>query len=70
METALDHWTRVADLSLALDMILADPELVDRIDPDRIMAAGFSFGGWTALCPWAASLDGSRDMRPIAVSTS
>ena len=49
MEAALDYWTRVADLSLALDMILAHPEFVDRIDPDRIMAAGFSFGGWTAL---------------------
>ncbi len=49
MEAGLDHWTRVADLSLVLDTVLADPELADRIDPDRIMAAGFSFGGWTAL---------------------
>ncbi|MXY33892.1 MAG: hypothetical protein F4Y60_07345 [Boseongicola sp. SB0664_bin_43] len=49
MEAALDHWTRVADLSLALATVLADPEFADRIDPDRIMAAGFSFGGWTAL---------------------
>ncbi|MYA89442.1 MAG: hypothetical protein F4X97_13510 [Boseongicola sp. SB0662_bin_57] len=49
MEAALDHWTRVADLSLALDTVLADPEFADRIDLDRVMAAGFSFGGWTAL---------------------
>ena len=49
LEAAVDHWTRVADLSLALDAVLADPEFADRIDPDRIMAAGFSFGGWTAL---------------------
>ena len=49
MEAGLDHWTRVADLSLVLDTVLADPEFADRIDPGRIMAAGFSFGGWTAL---------------------
>ena len=49
MEAALDHWTRVADLSVVLDTMLADTEFADRIDPDRIMAAGFSFGGWTAL---------------------
>jgi len=49
MESALDHWTRSADLSLALDTVLADPGFAGRINPDRIMAAGFSFGGWTAL---------------------
>ena len=49
MEAGLDHWTRVADLSLVLDNVLADPDFADKIDPDRIMAAGFSFGGWTAL---------------------
>lgn len=49
IEAGLDHWTRVADLSLVLDTVLADPVFADRIDQDRIMAAGFSFGGWTAL---------------------
>ena len=49
MEAGLDHWTRVADLSLVLDTVLSDPKFADKIDPDRIMAAGFSFGGWTAL---------------------
>ena len=49
MEAGLDHWTRVADLSLVLDTVLADPEFADHVDSDRIMAAGFSFGGWTAL---------------------
>ena len=49
MQAGLNHWTRVADLSLVLDTVLADPEFADKVDPDRIMAAGFSFGGWTAL---------------------
>ncbi len=49
MEAGLDHWTRVADLSLMLDTVLAEPEFTAKIDPTRIMAAGFSFGGWTAL---------------------
>ncbi len=49
MEAGLDHWTRVADLSLVLDTLMADPVFADRIDQDRIMASGFSFGGWTAL---------------------
>ena len=45
----LKHWTRTQDVRLALDTVLADPELNGRIDPARIMAAGFSYGGWTAL---------------------
>ena len=45
----LDHWTRVQDLVLLLDWALADPEFAPHVDPDRIMAAGFSYGGWTAL---------------------
>lgn len=49
MSEGVKHWTRVADLSAALDMVLVDPDLANRIDPSRIMAAGFSYGGWTAL---------------------
>lgn len=44
-----DHWTRAQDLQVALDQVLADPALSATIDPSRIYAAGFSFGGWTAL---------------------
>lgn len=45
----LKHWTRTQDMSLALETVLADPELGAQIDQSRIMAAGFSYGGWTAL---------------------
>jgi len=46
---SLRHWTRAQDLSLALDAVWADDRFAGRLDPARVMAAGFSFGGWTAL---------------------
>ncbi|TQM89917.1 alpha/beta hydrolase family protein [Roseinatronobacter monicus] len=49
MQTGLEHWTRAQDLSRALDDLLADPVLGGMIDPGRISALGFSYGGWTAL---------------------
>lgn len=49
MRLGLQHWTRVQDLSLALDTLLDDPKFATHVDPNRIMAAGFSYGGWTAL---------------------
>ncbi|MFK7744626.1 MAG: alpha/beta hydrolase family protein [Roseobacter sp.] len=49
MSKGVHHWTRVADLSTALDTMLVDPKFADHIDTTRIMTAGFSFGGWTAL---------------------
>jgi predicted dienelactone hydrolase len=55
---ALNHWTRAQDLSAALDNVLADPELAPYIDQNRIFAAGFSYGGWTAL-----SLGGAKARR-------
>ena len=45
----LDHWTRVQDLQTALDQLEADPRFAGRLDMTRVMAAGFSYGGWTAL---------------------
>ncbi len=45
----LHHWTRVQDLSLALDTVMADPEFAGHLDTSRVMVAGFSYGGWTAL---------------------
>lgn len=49
MADGVKHWTRVADLSAALDALLADPTFTQHVDSSRIMAAGFSYGGWTAL---------------------
>lgn len=44
-----NHWTRVQDLEAALDHVLTDQRFAGVADPSRIYAAGFSFGGWTAL---------------------
>lgn len=44
-----NHWTRVEDLQAALGNVLADKALGGSIDTSRIYAAGFSYGGWTAL---------------------
>lgn len=49
MALGLQHWTRAQDLSLALDTLLSDPKFAGHVDETRIMAAGFSYGGWTAL---------------------
>lgn len=49
MTRGMNHWTRVADLSGALDAVLADATYGPAVDPSRIYAAGFSYGGWTAL---------------------
>lgn len=49
MVKGVKHWTRASDLSTALDALAADPDFSDKIDPTRVMAAGFSYGGWTAL---------------------
>ena len=45
----LDHGTRAADLTAAIDHLTSDPRFGPHIDPERIHAAGFSLGGWTAL---------------------
>jgi predicted dienelactone hydrolase len=49
MSEGVNHWTRAADLSAALDALQADATFAGHIDTTRTMAAGFSFGGWTAL---------------------
>jgi predicted dienelactone hydrolase len=58
-----NHWTRVQDLQAALAHVVADKDLGALIDPERIYAAGFSFGGWTALSIGGATADlkGSLD---------
>ena len=49
MSAGVAHWTRSQDLTVALDLLLIDPAFSSSIDMSRIMAAGFSYGGWTAL---------------------
>lgn len=57
IEKMFNHWTRVQDLQTALDHVLADKELSVAVDSSRIYAAGFSFGGWTALSIGGATAD-------------
>ncbi len=61
-KTMFNHWTRVQDLEVALEDVLADPAFATAIDKDRIYAAGFSFGGWTALSLGGATanLEGNK----------
>lgn len=42
-------WERAEDLTRILDGMLADEEFAPRIDPRRVGAAGFSFGGYTMM---------------------
>ena len=49
MSKGVAHWTRAQDVTAALDAVLEMPEFLDSIDLTRVMASGFSFGGWTAL---------------------
>ncbi len=51
---------RAADLTAALDQVLADPVFASHIDPARISAFGFSLGGATALNLAGARLDRGR----------
>jgi len=49
MSDGVKHWTRVSDLSAALAALLENPKFSGYVDTTRIMAAGFSYGCWTAL---------------------
>ena len=50
-------WERATDLSELIDGMLADEEFGERIDKDRIGAAGFSIGGYTVLALGGARAD-------------
>jgi predicted dienelactone hydrolase len=45
-------WERPRDISVVVDRMLADPMFRNRIDPDKIGAAGFSLGGASVI--WVA----------------
>jgi predicted dienelactone hydrolase len=45
----IEGWERAKDISTAITDLLADPRFGTKIDPDRIGAAGFSYGGYTMM---------------------
>lgn len=62
MAQGVAHWTRAQDMTAALDALLEMSDFSEHLDMSRVMAAGFSFGGWTAL-----SLGGARGNHAGAV---
>lgn len=58
MPRGMKHWTRVENLSTALDAVLADPTFGPAADASKVYVAGFSYGGWTALS--AGGLQGNK----------
>ena len=61
VEGFVEGWERAKDISTAIGDMLNDPRFGPRIDPDRIGAAGFSYGGYTMM-----ELAGARtDLTPL-----
>lgn len=56
----IEGWERAKDISTAITGMLADPRFGPKIDPDRIGAAGFSYGGYTMMELAGASTDIKR----------
>lgn len=48
-QAAAQLWQRPADLSRAIDAVLAQPKQFGAVTPDRIAAIGHSLGGWTVM---------------------
>jgi predicted dienelactone hydrolase len=45
----VEGWVRARDITTAITDMLADPRFGSKIDPGRIGAAGFSYGGYTMM---------------------
>ena len=56
----IEGWERAKDISTAITDLLADPRFGTKIDPDRIGAAGFSYGGYTMMELAGATTDWNR----------
>ncbi|MFN7213175.1 MAG: alpha/beta hydrolase family protein [Lysobacteraceae bacterium] len=54
---------RARDLSVLIDALLADPAIAPHIDKERIGAAGFSLGGYSALAAVGAHLSFAEHQR-------
>lgn len=48
-EGFIEGWERAKDISTVISDVLADPRFGSKIDPDRIGAGGFSYGGYTMI---------------------
>ncbi|RDC62110.1 alpha/beta hydrolase family protein [Adhaeribacter pallidiroseus] len=53
----LKPWERPLDISFALSGLIRDPEFGKIIDPQKIGAAGYSYGGYTVIALAGAILD-------------
>lgn len=49
MQAGMNHWTRAQDLQIALEALRLDAAFGPALDLEHVYAAGFSYGGWTAL---------------------
>lgn len=58
-------WNRPKDLTFALDQVASQPFFRDRLDMDKVVAAGHSAGGATVLLLAGAKLSASRLTSPI-----
>ena len=56
----IEGWERAKDISAVISDMLADPRFGSKIDPDRIGAAGFSYGGFTMMELAGATADLNR----------
>lgn len=56
----IEGWERAKDISTVIGDMLADPRFGSKIDPDRIGAAGFSYGGFTMMELAGATADLNR----------
>ncbi|MGB9233038.1 MAG: alpha/beta fold hydrolase [Terriglobales bacterium] len=56
----IEGWERAKDISTVITGMLADPRFGPKIDPDRIGAAGFSYGGYTMMELAGATTDVNR----------
>ena len=56
----IEGWERAKDISTVIGDMLEDPRFGSKIDPDRIAAAGFSYGGYTMMELAGATSDVTR----------
>ncbi len=56
----VEGWERAKDISTVIGDMLTDPRFGSKIDPDRIGAAGFSYGGYTMMELAGATTDSNR----------